>query len=107
MAAGGGEFFGGPGSNPLVAFALPDIKRKALPVSVSKAVAAAAAAQQGKPKVGAFAPAALPAGGARELVEKTCSAGCHSIEGVTSQRMSRDSWAAVVQEIGRAACRER
>src|SRR5207249_643297 len=58
MASGGGGFLGGPVSNSLVAFVLPDVKRKPLPVSVSKAVAAAAAARRGKPKVGAFAPVA-------------------------------------------------
>jgi quinoprotein glucose dehydrogenase len=97
MASGGGGFFGGPASNTLVAYALPEIKTKPLPVSVSKAVAAAAAAQRGMPKVGSFAPLSLPAGEAKALVQKTCAAGCHSIEVVTSQRMSADAWAAVVQ----------
>ena len=90
MASGGGGFLGGPLSNSLVAFALPDVRRKPLPVSVSKAVAAAAAARRGAPKVGAFAPVALPAGGEKALVEKTCGSGCHSIEVVTSQRMNED-----------------
>ncbi len=99
MASGGGGFFGGPTSNTLVAFALPDVKTKPLPVSVSKAVAAAAAAQRGAAKVGAFAPVVLPPGGAKALVEKTCAAGCHSIEVVTSQRMSADAWAGVVQSM--------
>ena len=49
------------------------------------------------PKVGTFAPVTLPAGGAKALVQKTCSAGCHSIEVVTSQRMSVDEWTSVVQ----------
>ena len=97
MASGGGGFFGGPASNTLVAYALPDIKTRPLPVSVSKAVAAGAAAQQGKPKVGAFAPAPLPDGEAKALVQKTCAAGCHSIEVVTSQRMSAEAWSTVVQ----------
>jgi glucose dehydrogenase len=97
MASGAGGFFAGPVSNSLVAYALPDVKTKPLPVSVSKAVAAAALAEKGKPKVGAFAPVVLPAGGAKALVEKTCAAGCHSIEVVTSQRMSADAWATVVQ----------
>ena len=43
MAAGGGAFLGGGLSNTLVAFALPDIPRKPLPASVTKAVATAAA----------------------------------------------------------------
>jgi glucose dehydrogenase len=97
MASGGGGFFGGPASNTLVAFALPDIKTRPLPVSVSRAVAAAAAAQQGKPKIGTFAPLTLPAGEAKALVQKTCAAGCHSIEVVTSQRMSAEAWSTVVQ----------
>jgi quinoprotein glucose dehydrogenase len=96
MAAGGGAFLGGGVSNTLVAFALPDIPRKPLPSSVSKAVAAAATARRGTPTVGNFAPAALPAGGAKALVEKTCGSGCHSIEVVTSQRMNEKEWSAVV-----------
>src|SRR3984957_19933367 len=43
MAAGGGSFRGGAEANPLVPFALPDIRRKPLPGSVLKAVPAAAA----------------------------------------------------------------
>ena len=69
---------GGGLSNSLVAFALPDVPRKPLPASVSKAVAAAAAARRGLPQVGAFAPVVLPAGGAKALVEKTCGTGCHA-----------------------------
>jgi len=96
MAAGGGGFLGGGSSNSLVAFALPEVRRKPLPVSVSKAVAAAAAARRNQPRVGAFAPLVLPAGGAKALVEKSCAAGCHSLEVVTSQRLSAKEWSAVV-----------
>ncbi len=94
MASGGGAFLGGPISNSMVAFALPDIPRKPLPAFVTKAVAAAAA-----PKLGAFAPLNLPPGGAKELVEKTCGSGCHSIEVVTSQRMSASDWNSIVQSM--------
>jgi len=97
MAAGGGAFLGGGLSNSLVAFALPDIPLKPLPAAVAKAVAAAAAARRGMPKVGAFAPLELPKGGAKALVEKTCGTGCHSVEVVTSQRMNEKNWNAVVQ----------
>jgi glucose dehydrogenase len=97
MAAGGGAFLGGGLSNSLVAFALPDVPPKPLPPSVAKAVAAAATARRGLPKVGAFAPVALPSGGAKALVEKTCGTGCHSLEVVTSQRMSQGEWNATVQ----------
>ena len=99
MASGGGAFLGSPVSNSLVAFALPDVRRKPLPVSVSKAVAAAAAARRGMPKVGAFAPVALPPGGAKELVEKTCGVGCHSVDVVTSQRMNQEQWNSMVRNM--------
>jgi hypothetical protein len=49
--------------------------------------------------MGAFAPAALPAGGAKALIEKTCGTGCHSVEVVTSQRMNKAEWTAVVQNM--------
>jgi len=97
MAAGGGAFLGGGLSNTLVAFALPDVPRKPLPAAVAKAVAAAAAARRGLPKVGTFAPVELPKGGEKALVEKTCGTGCHSVEVVTSQRMNAKDWNAVVQ----------
>jgi len=96
MAEGGGAFLGGGLSNTLVAFALPDVPRKTLPSSVTKAVAAAAAARRGTPTVGSFAPAPLPSGGGKTLVEKTCGSGCHSIEVVTSQRMNEKEWNAIV-----------
>jgi quinoprotein glucose dehydrogenase len=99
MAAGGGAYLGGGLSNTLVAFALPDVPRQPLPVSVSKAVAAAAAARRGSPQVGAFAPLVLPTGGAKSLVEKTCGVSCHSLEVVTSQRMNAKEWNAVVQNM--------
>ena len=99
MAAGGGDFLNGGFSNSLVAFVLPDVPRKPLPPSVAKAVEAAAAARRGLPKVGAFAPVALPPGGAKALVEKTCGTGCHSLEVVTSQRMKAAEWNAVVQSM--------
>ena len=80
-----------------MAFALPDVPCTPLPDSVSKAVAAAAEARRGLPKVGAYAPLALPPGGAKALVAKACGAGCHSIEVVTSQRMSEKDWDAMVR----------
>jgi len=97
LAAGGGGFLGGGLSNSLVAFALPDVRRNPLPASVAKAVAAAAAARRGLPKVGAYAPVELPAGGAKALVEKKCGTACHSVEVVTSQRMKEADWNSIVQ----------
>jgi len=97
MAEGGGDFLNGGMSNTLVAYALPDVKTKPLPVSVAKAAVAAAEARRGQPKVGAFAPVVLPKGGEKALVQKTCGTGCHSVEIVTSQRMSEKEWNAMVQ----------
>jgi cytochrome c5 len=51
------------------------------------------------PKVGAYAPVELPAGGAKALVEKTCGVGCHSVEVVTSQRMNEHEWNLMVQSM--------
>jgi glucose dehydrogenase len=99
MAEGGGDFLGGGLSNTLVAFALPDIWLKPLPASISAAVAAAAAARRGQPKVGAFAPLVLPVGGAKTLLQRTCGTGCHAIEVVTSQRMKEADWNAMVQSM--------
>ena len=69
MAAGGGAFFGGPVSNTLVAFALPDVPRKPLPAAVSKAVAAAAAARRGTPEGRSLRPG-RPAPGRRQGVSR-------------------------------------
>jgi len=99
VAEGGGGFLDGGLSNSVVAFALPDVERKPLPVSVSKAVAAAAATRRGVAKVGAFAPVVLPVGGAKALVEKACGVGCHSLEVVTSQRMNEEQWNLIVQNM--------
>ncbi len=99
MAAGGGGFLGGGSSNTLVAYALPDVSRKPLPTTVTKAISDAAAARKGLPTVGAFVPIALPAGGDKRLLEKTCGTGCHSIEVVTSQRMNTQKWTELVQNM--------
>lgn len=98
MAAGGGAFLGGGMSNTLVAFALPDVARKPLPDSVRKAVAAAAA-KSGTPSVGASTPLVMSAAQAKALVQKKCGTGCHSVDVVTSQRMKKAEWNAVVQNM--------
>jgi quinoprotein glucose dehydrogenase len=97
LATGGGGFLGGGLSNTIVAWALPNVPRKALPKEVSLAVKAAAEKRKGLPKVGAFAPVALPAGGVKALVDKSCGATCHSIEVVTSQRLSKEDWNTMVR----------
>ena len=99
MAEGGGGYLGGGLSNTLVAFALPDVSRKPLPAPVLKAVAASIEARRGMPAVGSFAPVMLPAGVAKTLIEKTCGTSCHSVEVVTSQRMAKADWTAVVKNM--------
>jgi quinoprotein glucose dehydrogenase len=93
MAEGGGAFLDGGSSNTLVAFALPDVPRKALPTSVRNAVAAAAAARSGTPTAGSFASASDRA---KALVEKTCGTDCHMIDVVTSQRLNEKGWNVIV-----------
>jgi quinoprotein glucose dehydrogenase len=95
MAAGGGAFLGGGLSNTLVAFALPDVARKPLPVS--KTLVGVAVPTSGASTTSPSAPALLPAADAKALMERTCGTGCHSVEVVTSQRMSAKEWNAIVQ----------
>jgi len=99
MATGGGSYLGGGSSNSLVAFALPEIHLKPLPAAVSIAVAAAAAARRGQPQIGSFPPVALAASEGKALVEKTCGTGCHSVEVVTSRRLSPKEWSALVENM--------
>src|SRR3954469_7683687 len=80
MAEGGGAFLGGGISNTLVAFALPDVPRKPLPVSEAKHAAGAATEKHATPASGNSAPAVLPPGGAKALMERTCGTACHSVE---------------------------
>src|SRR5213078_1062652 len=79
--------------------ALPDVPKKPLPTSVGKAVAAAAAARRGLPKVGKYTPMVLPAGDDKKLVEQACGSTCHSLEVVTSQRMGAADWNSTIQSM--------
>lgn len=97
MAEGGGAFLGGGSSNTLVAFALPDIAQKPLPAS--KMRVKAEEVQDRKGILGPSAPPTLPPGGAKALMEKTCGTGCHSVDLVTTQRMSSQEWSAVVENM--------
>jgi len=90
MAAGGGGYLGGGSSDALMAFALPDVPRRALPTVVTKAL----------PKKGSYPALALPAGEAKALAERTCGAsGCHAMDVVTSQRMNESEWRAIIQNM--------
>jgi quinoprotein glucose dehydrogenase len=95
MAEGGGAFLGGGTSNTLVAYALPDVARKPLPVS--KALVGGTTAKRETPVAGSSAPAPV-AGDVTALIDKKCT-GCHSIEVVTGQRMGAKEWNAVVQNM--------
>jgi len=95
MAEGGGAFLGGGSSKTLVAFGLPDVAGKPLPVSKPGPETTGSGPANPLPS----APAVLPAGGAKALLERTCGTTCHSVEVVTSQRMSAKGWDAVVQNM--------
>ncbi|MBV9442821.1 MAG: PQQ-binding-like beta-propeller repeat protein [Acidobacteriaceae bacterium] len=97
MATGGGGFLGGGLSNSLVAFALPDVRRKPLPGSVI--AAAAAALGENKQNSDETPSPALPPGGAKELVRKTCGTSCHSLDVLKSQRTDQKGWNAIVQNM--------
>jgi quinoprotein glucose dehydrogenase len=91
MATGGGGFLGGGLSNSLVAFALPDVPRKPLPVYVT----AAETPQNADSSKSVI----LPPGGAKELVRRTCGTSCHSVDVLASQRMDKNGWNALVQNM--------
>jgi hypothetical protein len=91
MATGGGGYLDGGSSDALIAFALPDVPRKALPSMVTK---------YGTVPVNAPpAPLVLPPGGLKALAVRTCGSGCHSMEVVTSHRASEAGWQAIVQNM--------
>ncbi len=91
MASGGGGFLGSGVSDSLAAFALPDVPRKPLPATVPRE-------SLGTPQTAAK-PTAVPVGGAKALVEKTCGASCHSMDVVSGQRMSEAQWSTVVRSM--------
>jgi quinoprotein glucose dehydrogenase len=91
MATGGGGFLGGGLSNSLVAFALPDVPRKPLPVYMT----AAETPQNADSSKSVI----LPPGGAKELVRRTCGTSCHSLDVLASQRMDKNGWNALVQNM--------
>jgi len=84
MATGGGGFLGGGSSNSLVAFAVPDAQHKAAIV---------------KPQTVSALPSAPIPANAKALMERTCAAGCHAIDVVTSQRMTMADWNSIVQNM--------
>ncbi len=89
MATGGGGFLGGGLSDTLVAFALPDIPRKALPTTVSAVV---------NEVTGPTGPA-VAVGNPKDLLERTCGSSCHSLEVISSQRTDAKGWNAIVQNM--------
>jgi len=98
MATGGGGYLGGGLSNTIVAFALPDAPSKPLPVSVSKAVAAARIKYGSTPQHTASIDVSSPVD-AKDLVQRTCGQRCHKLDVVTAQRMTERDWNAIVHNM--------
>ncbi|HET8547207.1 MAG TPA: pyrroloquinoline quinone-dependent dehydrogenase [Bryobacteraceae bacterium] len=86
MAGGGGGYFGGTPSDSLIAFALGDRPLAAPPRIVSRA--------EQQP-----APAVLPNGSAKAVVQRTCGTRCHTLDAVTGVRRDRASWSAMVDNM--------
>jgi len=93
MAAGGGGFFGGTPGDSLIAFALAEPGAAA---ETSVATARPVGAVKEPASVKTAAPK-LPSGPGREVVQRTCGGPCHEIGTVTSHRMSRSEWSAMVE----------
>jgi quinoprotein glucose dehydrogenase len=89
MAGGGGGYFGGTPSDSLIAFALGDAP--ATPAVVSKANTTQPPARR--------APAVLPDGPGKAIVERACGTGCHGMEAVTAMRRDRAGWSAMVENM--------
>ena len=93
MAGGGGGYFGGTPSDSLMAFALEETgaaRQSTQLTPMKKGPAAPEIAVSAKP---------LPQGDGRELVQQTCGGSCHDIATVTSRRMNRAEWSAVVDNM--------
>jgi glucose dehydrogenase len=95
MAAGGGGYFGGVPSDSLIAFALPKAGASVEQPNLTDRIAPAPSRPESKASLQS-APRTLPNGPGRELVEATCAGQCHDIRTVTSHRMSRAEWAAMI-----------
>ncbi|HSB13714.1 MAG TPA: PQQ-binding-like beta-propeller repeat protein [Bryobacteraceae bacterium] len=93
MAGGGGGYFGGATSDTLTAFALgagPSSNEvassppRAVPVTEPVSAAPAPRAQGG--------PVGSPDSAGQAIVDRSCGKQCHSLEVVSSQRLSRTEW---------------
>ncbi|HWD99733.1 MAG TPA: pyrroloquinoline quinone-dependent dehydrogenase, partial [Bryobacteraceae bacterium] len=96
MAAGGGGYFGGVPADTLIAFTLPAPGARAEPPVITERTGSKPAIPESKASLQP-APRALPEGPGRDLVARTCAGQCHDIRTVTSHRMSRPEWSAMVE----------
>ena len=89
-ASGGGGFFGGPLSDSISAFALGEgeARREVRTVPRPETVVRA------KPPAPAARPstARLPDGAGKALVQRSCGSGCHNLDVVVTQRLTRQGW---------------
>jgi quinoprotein glucose dehydrogenase len=96
MAAGGGGYFGGVPADTLIAFTLPAPGARAEPSVITERTGSKPAVPESKASLQP-APRTLPEGPGRDLVARTCAGQCHDIRTVTSHRMSRAEWSAMVE----------
>ena len=94
MAGGGGGYFGGTPSDSVMAFALAE--PGAAPELTTALPRSSVVAAKETPRT---AVERLPDGENRELVQRTCGTQCHDIATVTSRRMTRAQWSAVIDNM--------
>ncbi len=78
-----------------MAFALPDVARKPLPLAVTEAVAKTSGAAPKERSAVIGATAADPT----QLVAAVCGTSCHSLDVLASQKMDEKGWNALVQNM--------
>ncbi len=90
MAGGGGGYFGGTPSDSVIAFALGEGRAPASDSTVSRI-------ERQPPS--RMAPAVLPNGPGKTIVQRTCATRCHGMDAVTGVRRDRAAWVAMVDNM--------
>jgi quinoprotein glucose dehydrogenase len=94
MAGGGGGYFGGTPSDSVMAFALGE--PGAAPELTTALPRSSVVAAKETPRM---ARDRLPDGENSDLVQRTCGTQCHDVATITSRRMTRVQWSAVIDNM--------